>query len=58
MDKGVLVEFTKPPSQPHELEQILDCHELRTHNHIRCQILVKWKDKPNEGFTWENINTL
>ena len=29
-----MVDFTKPPSQPHDLERILDLHELRTHNHI------------------------
>ena len=33
-DEGILVEFTKPPSQPHEPKRILDCHELRTCHHV------------------------
>ena len=58
VDHGVLVEYTEPPVQPHEPEKILDYHDLRTRNHVRRQVLVKWKDRPNEGSTWENISTL
>ena len=55
---STLVEYTEPPIQPHEPEKILDYHDLRTRNHVRRQVLVKWKDRPNEGSTWENISTL
>ena len=36
VDEGILVEFTKPLSQPHEPEKILDCHELPTCHHVCC----------------------
>ena len=58
VDPGILVEYTESPVQPHEPERILDSHELRTRHHIRHQVLVKWKDRPDEGSTWENISTL
>ena len=58
VDPGLLVEYTEPPVQPHEPEKVLDFHELRTRNHVRRQVLVKWKDRPDEGSTWENISTL
>ena len=58
MDEGILVEFNKPPSQPHELKWILDHHELRTCHHIHSQLLVKQKDRLDKGSTWENISTL
>ena len=58
MDTGVLVEYTKPPVEPHEPERILDHHELRTCNHIRKKVLVKWKDRPDKGSTWENATTI
>ena len=58
VDPGILVEYTEPPVQPHEPEKVLDFHELRTRNHVRRQVLVKWKDRPDEGSTWENISTL
>ena len=59
VDTGVLVEYTKPPMEPHEPKRILDRHELRTRNHIRNkQVLVKWKDRPDKGSTWENASTL
>ena len=58
MDTGVLVEYTKPHVEPHEPERILDHHELCTRNHICKQVLVKWKDRPDEGSTWENTSTL
>ena len=58
MDTGVLVEYTEPPVEPHEPERILDHHELRTHNHICKQFLFNWKDRPDEGSTWENTSIL
>ena len=58
VDTGVLVEYIEPPVEPHEPEKILDHHELRTRHHIRKQVLVKWKDRPDEGSTWENVSTL
>ena len=58
VNRGFLVEYTKPPVQPHEPEKVLDYHDLSTRNHVCCQVLVKWKDRPNEGSTWENISTL
>ena len=58
VDTGVLVEYTKPPVEPHEPERILDHHELRTCNHICKQVLVKWKDRPDKGSTWEHASTL
>ena len=58
VDTGVLVEYIEPPTEPHEREKILDHHELRTRHHVRKQVLVKWKDRPDEGSTWENVSTL
>ena len=58
VDTGVLVEYTKPPMEPHELERILDHHELFTCHHIYKQVLVKWKDQLDKGSTWENASTL
>ena len=52
------MEYIEPLVEPHELEKILDCHELRTCHHICKQVLVKWKDRPDKGFTWENTSTL
>ncbi len=57
-DPRILVEYTEPLVQPHEPNFFLDFHELRTRHHVRRQVLVKWKDRPNEGSTWENISTL
>ncbi|MCO5595201.1 hypothetical protein L7F22_049240 [Adiantum nelumboides] len=54
----VLFDFIEPPNLPHELERILDAHDLRTRHHVWHQVLVKWKDRPEEGATWENVSTL
>ena len=53
-----MVEFSMPPSQLHEPKKILDCHELHTHHHVCCQVLVKWNDRLDKRNTWENISTL
>ena len=58
VDNDVLVDLIEPPVQPHEPERILDYHEQRTRHHVRKQALVKWKDRPEEGSTWENISVL
>ncbi|MCO5586085.1 hypothetical protein L7F22_040024 [Adiantum nelumboides] len=58
IDQEVLVDFIEPPNLPHELERILDSHDLRTRHHVWHQVLVKWKDRPEEGATWENVSTL
>ena len=58
VDTGILVEYIEPSVEPHEPEKILDHHELRTRHHVRKQVLVKWKDRPDEGSTWENVSTL
>ncbi|MCO5556365.1 hypothetical protein L7F22_009913 [Adiantum nelumboides] len=58
IDQEVLVDFIEPPNLSHEPEQILDSHDLHTHHHVRHQVLVKWKDRPEEGATWENVSTL
>ena len=58
VDNGVLVDFIEPPVLPHEPERILDYHEQQTRHHVRRQALVKWKDRPEEGSTWENISVL
>ena len=55
VDTGVLVEYTKPPVEPHEPKRILDHHELRTCSHICKQVLVKWKDRLDKGSTWETL---
>ncbi|MCO5551807.1 hypothetical protein L7F22_005309 [Adiantum nelumboides] len=57
-DQEVLVDFIEPPNLPHEPERILDSHDLRTCHHVRHQVLVKWKDPPEEEATWENVSTL
>ena len=53
VDFGILVEYIEPPVHPHEPKKVLVFHEscLR-------QVLVKWKDRHDEGSTWENISTL
>ena len=58
VDTNVLVEYTKPTVEPPKPKRILDHHELRTRNYICKQILVKWKDRPDKGSTWENASTL
>ncbi|MCO5607155.1 hypothetical protein L7F22_061348 [Adiantum nelumboides] len=58
IDQEVLVDFIEPPNLPHEPERISDSHDLRTRHHVRHQVLVKWKDRPEEGATWENVSTL
>ena len=58
LNQDALVEFIEPPTLPHEPESIMDAHELRTRHHVRQQVLVKWKDRPVEGATWENVSTL
>ena len=58
LNQDALVEFIEPPILSHEPERIMDAHELRTQHHVRCQVLVKWKDCPKEGAMWENVSTL
>ena len=58
IDSGILVDYEEPQVLPHEPEKILDTHDLRTRHHIQRQLLVKWKDRPYEDSTWENITTL
>ena len=58
VNTDVLVEYTEPPVEPHEPERILDHHELCTCNHICKQVLIKWKDRLDEGSTWKNASTL
>ena len=58
IDFSILVDYEEPHVLPHELEKVLDTHDLRTRHHIQRQVLVKWKDRPYEGSTWENITTL
>ena len=58
VDQDVLVDFIEPPTLPHEPERIIDSHDLRTRHHICHQLLVKWKDRSEEGSTWENVSTL
>ena len=54
----MLVDIIEPPSVPHEPERILDRHEQRTRHYARQQMLVKWKDRPDKGSTWENVSVL
>ena len=56
MDNFVLVEYVELPILPHELERVLDYHMLRTRHQVWKQALIKWKDYPEEGSTWENIS--
>ena len=58
VDTRVLVDKIEPPSVPHEPECILDRHEKRTRHYARQQMLVKWKNRPDEGSTWENVSVL
>ena len=58
MDDSVLVEYVEPLILPHEPERVLDYHMLRTRHQVRKQALIKWKDRPEEGSTWENISVL
>ncbi|MCO5552797.1 hypothetical protein L7F22_006314 [Adiantum nelumboides] len=58
IDQDVLVDFIEAPNLPHEHEQILDSHDLRTRLCVRHQVLVKWKDRIEEGTTWKNDNEL
>ena len=54
----LLFDYEEPQVLPHKPEKVLDTHDLRTRHHIRWQVLVKWKDRPYEGSTWENITTV
>lgn len=54
VDIEVLVDLVEPPSLPHEPKQILDTQEKRTRHSVRRECLVKWKDRPEEGSTWES----
>lgn len=58
IDQNVLVDFIEPPTLPHEPGRIMDSHDLRTQHHVRHQLLVKWKDRPEEGAAWKNESTL
>ncbi|MCO5573115.1 hypothetical protein L7F22_026880 [Adiantum nelumboides] len=58
IDQEVLVDFIEPPNLPHEPERIFDSYDSRTRHHVRHQVLVKWKNRPEEGATWENVSTL
>ncbi|MCO5572532.1 hypothetical protein L7F22_026287 [Adiantum nelumboides] len=58
IDQEVLVDFIEPLNLPHEPKQILDSHDLCTRHHVRHQVLVKWKDRPEEGATSKNVSTL
>ena len=58
MDNFVLVEYVEPPILPHEPERVLDYHMLRTRHQVWKQALIKWKDRQEEGSTWENISVL
>ena len=41
-----------------ELEQILKTKEKQLHNWILQDVLVKWRDYPIEGASWEDWNHL
>ena len=58
VDNSVLVEYVEPPILPHEPERVLDYHMLRTRHQVWRQALIKWKDRPEEGSTWEIISVL
>ena len=58
VDDSVLVEYVEPPILPHEPERVLDYHMLRTRHQVWKQALIKCKDRPEEGSTWENISVL
>ncbi|MCO5600100.1 hypothetical protein L7F22_054208 [Adiantum nelumboides] len=54
----ILLDFIEHPNLPHEPKRILNSHDLCTRNHVRHQVLVKWKGCSKEGATWENVSTL
>ena len=58
MDDSIFVDYVEPPVLPHEPKRVLDYHMLRTRHHIQKQALIKWKDCPEEGSTWENISVM
>ena len=58
MELCVLVEYIEPPVEPHDPKKILDGHELCTCHHICKQVLIKWKDRPAKGSTWENASII
>ena len=58
VDDSILVDYVEPPVLPHEPERVLDYHMLRTRHHVQKQALIKWKDRPEEGSTWENISVM
>ena len=58
VDDSVLVEYVESPILPHEPKRVLDYHMLRTRHQVQKQALIKWKDRPEEGSTWENISVL
>ena len=58
VDDMVLVEYVEPPTQSHELEKVLDYHDLHSQYHVCQQTLIKWKDKLKEDSTWKNISIM
>ena len=56
VDDSIWVHYVEPPVLPHKPERVLDYHMLRTRHHVRKQALIKWKDCPDKGSTWENIS--
>ena len=41
VDDTVLVEYVKPPTQPHEPKKVLDYHDLHTRHQVHRQALIK-----------------
>ena len=58
MDANVLIDYIEASVLPHKLKRILDFQEKCTRHVIRCQGLVEWKDRTEEGSTWEDVMPL
>ena len=52
---GVPINLIQPPLIPHEP---LDFQEKCTRHSIHKEYLVKWKDRLEEGSTWERVSSL
>ena len=56
VDDSIWVHYVEPSVLPHKLERVLEYHMLSTFHHVWKQVLIKWKDRPDEGSTWENFS--
>ena len=58
MDDLVLVEYVEPQHHLMRQKRYFIIHMLHSLQQVWKQALIKWKDRPEEGSTWENTSVL